>query len=104
RGALGGARPGEGDDDPPAVARPGAHLLDGPGHVTGEALDRGRVEGDVLVVVLGLEREGPGRPPGQPADAGGGLHLGEVPEGRRTAGDERPPRLGPRRPPRGWVL
>ena len=53
-GALRGAGAGEGDDDPPAVARPAAHLLDGLRHVAGEAVDGRGVEGDVLVVVLGL--------------------------------------------------
>ena len=53
-GALGGARAGEGDDDPPAVAVPAAHLLDRLAARRREALDGGGVEGDVLVVVLGV--------------------------------------------------
>src|SRR3982751_3628709 len=78
--ALGGAGPGERDDDPPALPGPGTDLLDGPRKVAGEAVDGRGLEGDLLVVVLGPESEGTGGPPGQPTDPGGGLDLGQVPE------------------------
>src|SRR5919107_1211872 len=56
-GALRGAGTGEGHHHPPAVAGPGAQLLNRARDVAGEALDGRRVEGDVGVVVLALQRE-----------------------------------------------
>ena len=58
----------------------------------------------MLVVVLGLNGEAAGGPPRQAAHPGGGLHLGEVAEGRRPEVDRRLPGLGGRRPGRGEEL
>src|SRR3712207_8512335 len=50
-----------------------SHLLDGLRDIAGEPLDGSGVEGDVLVGVVGGQRERPGGPPRQATDARGGL-------------------------------